>query len=837
MDRYVCIHGHFYQPPRENPWLEAIELQDSAYPYHDWNERITAECYAPNSAARILDGEERIAKIVNNYARISFNFGPTLLTWMEHASPETYRAILAADQESQPRFSGHGSALAQAYNHMIMPLANRRDKETQVRWGIRDFEHRFGRRPEGMWLPETAVDVETLEILAAQGIRFTILAPHQARRVRSLDASGWHDVGPGGIDPSHAYQMSLPSGRSLSLFFYDGPVSRAVAFEGLLSGGERFAERLMSSFDESQEGSRLVHIATDGETYGHHHHHGDMALAYALEHMESNALAQVTNYGEYLERFPPTHEVEIVENTSWSCAHGVERWRNNCGCNTGGAAGWTQLWRAPLREALDWLRDSLAPLYEDYAGQYLRDPWAARNGYIDVVLDRSPESLDRFLGQHAARELNQSETTNALALLEMQRHAMLMFTSCGWFFDELSGLEPVQVIQYAGRAVQLAEELFGEALESRLSELLEPPFQALRTAPAARDGLEGRFLALLERAPSNLPEYADGRVIYSKFVKTAMVGLHEVAAHYAVRSLFEAYPRRARVYGYAADLEDFQRLDAGRASLGIGRACITSEVTRESADLIFGVLHFGDHNLNGGVREFQGEASYRRIVEEAAEPFERADFPEVIRFLDRHFGSSHYSLRSLFRDEQRRISNLILESVLSEAEAGHRQIYERYTPLMRFLADLGAPLPTAVRASAEFILNLDLRRAFLSSPLDGDRIRALSEQVTALRFNLDGTGLAYTLKRTIEGLAEEFRLQPAVPLLEQLDRAVDVARQLPFEVDLWKAQNAFYDVLQRSYAGYRNRSEGGDVEAHAWIERFTELGEKLHVRMDSTAPV
>lgn len=338
MERYLCIHAHFYQPPRENPWLEAIEVQDSAYPYHDWNERVTAECYAPNSASRILDEEGRIKDVVSNYARISFNFGPTLLSWLEEHSPGVYQAILEADQKSWDWRSGHGAAMAQCYNHLIMPLANSRDKKTQVLWGIKDFQHRFGRSPEGMWLPETAVDLESLNFLAESGIKFTILAPLQAKRFRKIGEDKWEEAS-GKIDPARAYRCRLSSEREISIFFYDGPISRAVAFERLLEKGEDFASRLLSGFSESRDWPQLLHIATDGETYGHHHRFADMALAYALHYIESQKLSRFTNYGEYLEKVPPTHEVEIVESTSWSCSHGIERWRNNCGCNSGGHAG------------------------------------------------------------------------------------------------------------------------------------------------------------------------------------------------------------------------------------------------------------------------------------------------------------------------------------------------------------------------------------------------------------------------------------------------------------------------------------------------------------------
>jgi alpha-amylase/alpha-mannosidase (GH57 family) len=335
MERYICIHGHFYQPPRENAWLEYVEWQDSAYPYHDWNERVTAECYLPNTSSRILDSEEYITRIVSNYAKISFDFGPTLLAWMEKSNPDVYRAIIEADRQSRDNFSGHGSAMAQAYNHIIMPLANHRDRYSQVLWGIRDFEHRFGRQPEGMWLPETAVDLETLDIMAELGIKFTVLAPHQARRVRRISAENWKDVSKSNIDTTRAYVVKLPLGRRISIFFYDGPISSAVAFEDVLKSGETFAKRLTDAFSEKRNHPQMVHIATDGETYGHHHRFADMALAFALHYIEANKLAKITNYGEYLEKHPPTHEAEIIEKTSWSCTHGIDRWWSACGCTTG----------------------------------------------------------------------------------------------------------------------------------------------------------------------------------------------------------------------------------------------------------------------------------------------------------------------------------------------------------------------------------------------------------------------------------------------------------------------------------------------------------------------
>lgn len=806
MERYVCIHGHFYQPPRENPWLEAVESQDSAYPYHDWNERITAECYAPNAAARILDGDGRIARLVNNYARISFNFGPTLLTWLQHKAPEVYDAVLQADRLSRERFSGHGGAIAQAYNHIILPLANQRDRYTQARWGIRDFEARFGRKPEGMWLPECAADVPTLEVLADLDIRFTILSPHQAARVRRVGENEWRDVAGEHIDPSRAYVQHLPSGRSISLFFYDGPIARAVAFERLLARGEHLIARLRDGFSAARDWPQLVHVATDGESYGHHHAHGDMALAYALQQLEADPHTRLTNYGEFLERHPPEYEVEIIENTAWSCAHGVERWRSDCGCS-GGRPGWSQAWRGPLREAFDWLRDAVAGPFEEAAAPLLRDPWAARDDYLSVLLDRSPENVQQFLGRHALHEPGPDERVAVLKLMELQRNALLMYTSCGWFFDEVSGLETVQVIQYAGRVLQLAREGFGLDLEPE-------------------------FLERLGRARSNLPEHQNGRAVYEKFVKPAAVGWHQIGAHYAVSSLFEPYPHRARVYCFTVEREDSHTFQAGKAKLLVGRARVASEITGEAESLNFAVLHFGDHNVNGGVRPFLGEDSYQELLNSLSTAFAKADFPEIIRLMDRGFGGSAYSLRSLFRDEQRQITKRVLRPALTEAENVYRRLYEQQQPTVRFLSGLNVPLPHAFRATAEFLLNTDLRWAVADDEPNPDHIRHLLAEAGTWHIQLDAAGLAYKLKRSIGRMAERFRENPTdLILLQTLDSVVALARDLPFEVDLWRAQNVYMELTHDASAQFLDRGAEGDDQARAWLGQFVTLGERLGVQV------
>lgn len=804
----VCIHGHFYQPPRENPSLEYVELQESAYPYHDWNERVTAECYAPNAASRMMDEDGRIANITNNYSRISFDFGPTLLSWLEENAGEVYQSILEADRESSKTFSGHGSAMAQAYNHMIMPLANSRDKRSQVIWGLRDFEHRFRRTAEGMWLPETAVDVETLDLLAELGVKFTILAPRQASRVRRIGGRSWKDVSGERIDPTRAYLVRLPSKRKIAVFFYDGPISKAVAFERLLDNGQQFAERMMSGFSDERDWPELVHIATDGESYGHHHHFGEMALSYALDHIQSNSLAKLTNYGEFLEQNPPTHEVEIFENSSWSCVHGIERWRSNCGCNSGGHSGWNQEWRAPLRRALDWLRDHVASRYEEKARTLLKDPWLARNNYIRVILDHSEDTVDSFLAEHATRQLQISEKITVLKLLELQRHAMLMYTSCGWFFDELSGIETVQVIQYAGRVVQLATELFG-GLE-----------------------LEQSFLAKLAEAKSNITEHKNGAQIYEKFVKPAMVDIPRLAAHYAIRSVFEDYGDRASIYSYVAERQEYRRADAGKMKLVTGRARFTSRITQESANFEFGVLHLGDHNVSGGVREYDDAEQFGKITESLHAAFGRADTPEVIGLLNQSFGNNIYSLKSLFRDDQRNILEIILKSNLSEAEATLLHQYEQEVPLMRFLADLHVEQPKLFRMLAEFALNSQLREALAKDSIIPERVQSLLDEAASMNVTLDTATLEFVVRRQTELQARAFWTNPKeLTGLARLDAAVILARSMPFQVNLWQVQNMCAQRLNGTFSAMRAQAEQGNEEARSWVSHMSSLAENLDLRL------
>lgn len=486
--KFFCFHGHFYQPPRECPWTGQIEKQPSAAPYDNWNARIDAECYAPNGRAHVVASDGTVIDIRNNYAWMSFNMGPTLLSWMrenEHAD-DTYLAIVEAARESVVRF-GHPNPIAQNYNHIIMPLAHARDRKTQVVWGKADYQFRFGFEPEGMHCAETAMDTNTLEALAAEGIQFTILAPRQARRFRKIGETNWQE---GGIDPSRAYRCNLPSGRSIVIFFYDGPISQAVAFEKLLSDGQTFLNRINSGFAEGRDHDQLVHLAVDGETVGHHHKQGEMCLAWLFKQLENSDDIEVVNYGKFLEMYPPQYEVEIWDNSSWSCAHGVERWRSDCGCKT--KQEWHQQWRGPLRNGLNALREKLDELFDTEGRKYFADPWVARDAYIGVLLDS--DTASEFIAQHCQADLGDDDLRKAFALMEMERFGMLMFTSCAWFFDEISGLEPTQNLRYAARAIQLAEEVSGQDFTSAL-------------------------LDHLKHAQSNLPDmFANGEAVWNQII-------------------------------------------------------------------------------------------------------------------------------------------------------------------------------------------------------------------------------------------------------------------------------------------------------------------------------
>lgn len=794
--RYICIHGHYYQPPRENAWLEIVEFQDSAKPFHDWNERINFECYAPNSAARILDDEGFIKKIFNNYTRISHNFGPTLLSWMEKEDPTNYHAILQSDQKSRERFHGHGSAIAQVHSHLILPLCNERDKHTQVIWGIQDFEYRYGRKPAGMWLAETAANTDTLEVLAAHDIKYTILAPRQAKAFRKMGDDDWDTSG---IDPRRPYLYNLPSGKSIVLFFYDGNLSQEVAFKGILNNGKNFAQKLLSAFDDRDE-PQLVHIATDGESYGHHHRYGEMALADCLNDIEESGSATIINYAAYLELFPPEYEAQIHENSSWSCVHGVERWKSDCGCKAGGQPGWNQQWRKPLRDTLDWLRDQLIPIFEKEAKNLFIDPWKARDEYIKVLLNRNDHTVDYFIKEHCKKRPSEVAKTKILRLMEMQRNAMLMFTSCGWFFDEISGIETNQILQYALRAIHYAETVSGKNLH-----------------PA--------FLKRLKAAPSNVHE--NGATAYEKYVLPSQVGLDRAGMHFAIASLFEENPESLFLFNYTAENEVFERIRAGVQKLAIGRTTMTSKVTYSAKQFSFAVLYIGQQNMIGNISLDMDMAQFEEMKQRMTAAFNSTNLGDVIALMQDYFGSKKYTIWHLFRDEKMKILKQITEKSLRQAENTFREIYNDNYQLMTGIKNSGLPVPETFIDAVEHVINTDLQMLFKQDTINLKLLSRLTFEFQKWQIPInDKASLEHeagkAIFRAVKKLSDsEFDLQD----LKNLNTVFDLLQQLDSNPNIWRGQNLYFAMM-------RGFKEGTWVFSNQnWQDEIQKLGNHLQVRV------
>jgi alpha-amylase/alpha-mannosidase (GH57 family) len=775
MNRYLCIHGHFYQPPRENPWLEEVEVQDSANPFHDWNERIAAECYSPNAAARIKNGENRIVDIVNNYAHLSFNFGPTLLSWLERAQPDCYAKILEADAESVHQ-RGHGNALAQAYSHPILPLCSPRDCRTQIRWGIADFQHRFRRNPEGFWLPETAADLQTLRALVCEGIRYTILSPYQALRVRHPQGE-WQDATEARFDPTRPYRVELGGGLSIVVFFYDGPIARSLAFGNGSYWGEEVIGAIEPGFDSSREHDEVLVVAVDGETFGHHKKGLDEALAQAFRQLEARDDIQVINLSQALDLVSVEWEAEIVDGASWSCAHGLERWRSDCGCSNGGQDGWNQSWRAPLREALDDLRGHLSQVFEQAGSQIFIDAWDARDRYIELVLDPGRSGVGAFLERHCQKQFDPAQTKTALKLLEMQRHELLMYTSCGWFFSEISGIETVQILKYAARAIQLAREI---------SEV----------------DLEPRFVESLAKANSNILQFSNGAGVWSQCVRPSVVSLSAVAAHYAMASIVDPEERSHRLASYPFELISRRKETVENASLAMGRLAVCSLPTGDVLDLSYCVLHLGGAEFRCCLRPYSDsahgelEASLTRAMH---------SLTEVRRVMDHSF-ERDYSLRNLFLDERRFVANLLLRDFKRQYEEDFIRLFEENRNLMEFLLEIDSPSPSSLRAAASVALTKKMAEVadrFSSSSKDApNRSEILAELVSlaqiARRF---GVELEWqSIREVFQNLLEE-RLhlvgvpgEGSVPVEEMADFA-SFGEQFGLHLDLFSAQNRIWEWL------------------------------------------
>ena len=737
MPIHLVIHGHFYQPPRENPWTGTIERQESAAPFHDWNERIAAECYDPNARSRVLDDAGRIRDIINNYDQLSFNVGPTLLAWMAETTPALLEALRAADRASLARL-GHGNAIAQAYNHMILPLANRRDRLTQIRWGIREFVHRFGRRPEALWLPETAVDSMTLELLVMAGMRYLILSPAQAARWRPLGEARWIAATEAELDPRRPYRWRLRDGHGrprgdlgIDLCFYHASLSRGISFQHYLRDAAGLAGRIVEAAAGAAD--PLVLIATDGESFGHHERFGDMCLARLFTSEAPQRGCAVTNLAAYLDRNRPAWEVELYAESAWSCSHGVGRWREDCGCSAGGGPGWNQRWRGPLRSGLDRVRDALATIFIEEGGRLLTDVWAARDDYIEVLLDPSDAAREAFLARHQVRRLTADERARALRLLEMQHQAMLMYTSCAWFFTDISGIETVQNLRYAARALELAE-------------------------PFAQLDLEAVLLDHLARAQSNVPELRDGRRIWELWVRPSRVPPDEAVA----RLLLEG------VLGRALAPRTFSRWSVtpgavvAREDLLLAEVTARSQVTTETLHLAAACRRDGAFDFLAAVAPWPGGAEgWPRFVEEAVAALMPAG--QGLEAWVGRYGARLVRLRDLLPDEQHAVLGEMLGPAMTVLAQSREELCAAALPAAQAMVGVGMALPAWIRTALEagWARRLaDLVQAAAGAPAAAGYAAALdlAAQARHLGLRLDlgpaSTGFGARLIQRLDAIAD-----------------------------------------------------------------------------------
>lgn len=812
-DVYLTIHGHFYQPPRENPWIEAIERQESALPFHDWNERINMECYDPNSVSKIVDDKNQVIDLVNNYSYMSYNFGPTLMSWMEKHAPLTYERVIKADAKSIGEHSGHGNALAQVYNHMIMPLANTSDKYTQVIWGVKDFEYRFGRKPEGIWLAETAVDDETLLVLANEGIKFTILSPFQADKFRKIGEKDWQDVSWGNIDPARPYRYYIKSDpkKYVDLFFYDGAISRSVAFDELLRDGNKFAKRLQDGISAQRSFTQLVNIATDGESYGHHTKFGDMALAYLLRVKAVQDGFIVTNYAEFLEKFPPECEVEIKQASSWSCFHGVGRWKEDCGCSTGGRAGWNQKWRKPLRNALDYLRDELIVLCEAEGEKYFYDFWNARNNYIDVILDRNELSIKKFFAENLKPGLSEEDKVFAMKLMEIQRQAMLMYTSCGWFFADISGIETVQIMKYAARAIQLASDF------------------------TAKD-FETEFLEILSEAQSNVAGMGNGRDIYNKFVKPSVVSVRQIGCLWAVNSIYEDFEKESKVYCYNVKKIAYKKLEKGQTEMLIGRIEVESQITLEKQDLTFALLRYSGGDFHCAIKEFVSLSEYNNMQKDLTEAFLSYPLTESIRKIDEYFGREYFTLRDIFVDERRKLLRKVLQDELSKFKNIYRDLYAQGRGSMRHLKNLNLNIPQEFKIAAQYTLSQDFNNFVLECE---DEINESSIQnaievkneaaLIDVELDKEKANKVFTQKiiKEVFALSRNLEIHRAQTVLELFD----YVEKLDLKINIAEAQNIYFAKIYHELGVILESQKNKEdlKENRQFVLLLLQIGQRLNI--------
>lgn len=801
MKKAACIHGHFYQPPRENPWLEYVEIQTSAYPYHDWNERITHECYLPNSASRVVNKENKIIDIVNNYTKISFNFGPTLLQWMKKFHPECYENIIKSDEKSVRE--NNPTAIAQCYNHMIMPLANLNDKITQVKWGIRDFEYRFKRRPIGMWLPETAVDIETLEVLAKERIKFTILAEHQVKEIKKLTDVNFEKPGPN-LPLNSPYLCKLPSGKSILIFIFNGDLSFGIAFSGLLTNGQELAKGMMSKFSKTNN-PELVSIATDGETFGHHKKFGDMALAACFKYLKENNI-EFKSYSECFEEANPIYEMRLNENTSWSCAHGIGRWKEDCSCNCGAFPGGNQRWRKFLREAMDFIRDELNKKYEKIIKEFDVDPWALRNEYICLILERTKKNAELFFQNHFKKPLTDQEKIKILTALEMERHLMLMYTSCGWFFDDISGIETVQVIQYAKRALQLSND----------------------------KDLERKFIDFLEKAESNDKNIKNGKIVYEKYVIPSMLTLDNIISHYAIELLFEELEKKSQFLCYEFVTDEIKKETNGSNFLLKGKIKTTSLITYETKELQFVSLFLHPFSVFSYVESLENESKYLSFLKTVEILFHSNKFSELNQLMqDSKKNKNIYSFWDMFTDEKNKILQILLKNLFKSYRDLMRKELEGKMKMICEIKSQNILIPELINRSLDLYFYFEIYELIQSDIFDISKSEELITRAKQWNINFQTDHLKLEAEKKLKELFSIWEKSPLnIHSMEKIINFLTIfVGKLNMNINLWQSQNTFFSI-KKEHKDTMDKIDTLSPITHKWRELFYKIADFLNFKID-----
>jgi len=735
---------------------------------------------------------------------------------MEEFAPLTYERIIKADIESISTHDGHGNAMAQVYNHIIMPLANYQDKVTQVKWGIRDFEYRFGRKPEGIWLAETAVDDETLKVLADNGIKFTVLSPYQALKMKRISDRDWQDVSWGNIDPARSYRYTIKSEpeKSIDLFFYDGAISRSVAFDELLTDGNKFIKRLKEGVSEVRDYPQLINIATDGESYGHHTKFGDMALSYVLKIKAEDEGFKITNYAQYLDKYRSDYEVDIKQASSWSCFHGVGRWKEDCGCSTGGHPGWNQKWRAPLRNALDYLRDNFAKIFETEGKKYFsKDVWEVRNNYIDVILDRNLSTIKAFQKEYFNPNLTEEEKVKGMELLEIQRQSLLMYTSCGWFFSEISGIETVQIMKYAARALQLA-------------------------AGFSKENYEEKFLQILSEAKSNIQEFGTGKDIFERFVKPSVVTSRQIACLWAISSVYQDFEDEEDVYCYSVKRNDYKLVQKGSANFVTGHIEIRSKVTLQKSNLVFALMQFAGGDFHCAIKEFSNSNDYQTLKADLIKTFMLSPMTEIIRMLDEKFGKEYFTLKDIFIEERKKILQILLKDKLEKFADTYKEMYNQGKGSIYHMQNLGLEIPNEFKISAGYALSQKYND--LLSHTDGFVEDGIIQQISDINFEarkmnieIDKTpsnkAFSKRIITNLKRLIKSFEIQQADAIVELFD----IITKLELQVDITEAQNLYYNKIYHRIGDIIEKNETQPKEKDIkFINLLFDIGRNLNINVD-----